>query len=651
MAITNAQQYQQLVNKPANGKRPGYRGDDAYGSRSRSNQATSSRAATSTSNVSPGAGNSRRGNEGPDDRSSARQTYNTAIATGRNPKGIDLDKGPPPLTEKEKQFVKDNPSKANLLDFLDPRKRFYNYARNLPGAKKSSLANLNAYRDYLVSQGADLSTIDRLMEGVDEENAIGFDPFQELAYDYEPKGIEDIETLRDLFGSVDESGKYKPPTTMGPFDKVTAVPQNFSDFMLTQRNNPNLFAAGDLGNFMDTPKPKDLVNPNTGELYTNAEWNDLKRDIGQDRGLMGGSRDDAPDDPCKGPNPPAYCNVGNDDDDDDTTTPDRNLGGLAPRFAGSIFNFDNLADGGRAGYMDGGMMEDTPEGGIMDLESGRQMYFLGKLVKKATRAVKKVAKSPLGKAALMYGLGAMGGSFGSTGKLFSKGMFNFGNMKRGLLGANSLMMNKAGLGDQAAMKGLFGKLGLTEGYGGMMPTLKGGITLGLGVPALMDLFGKEEEEDNGLADYYKSQGINIADIRLNPYKFMASRMAGSQFAADGGRIGYQEGGDAEPVAKKTMPLLDMDGMEKDYREEGGFVPIGRMERADDVPARLSKNEFVFTADAVRNAGGGDIDKGAEVMENLMNNLEQGGEVSEDSQGLEGAQAMYDQQQMLQSRIV
>ena len=373
MAITNAQQYQQLVNKPANGKRPGYRGDDAYGSRSRSNQATSSRAATSTSNVSPGAGNSRRGNEGPDDRSSARQTYNTAIATGRNPKGIDLDKGPPPLTEKEKQFVKDNPSKANLLDFLDPRKRFYNYARNLPGAKKSSLANLNAYRDYLVSQGADLSTIDRLMEGVDEENAIGFDPFQELAYDYEPKGIEDIETLRDLFGSVDESGKYKPPTTMGPFDKVTAVPQNFSDFMLTQRNNPNLFAAGDLGNFMDTPKPKDLVNPNTGELYTNAEWNDLKRDIGQDRGLMGGSRDDAPDDPCKGPNPPAYCNVGNDDDDDDTTTPDRNLGGLAPRFAGSIFDFTGLADGGRAGYQQGGSIMPRLNDLSGDVSSAEQM--------------------------------------------------------------------------------------------------------------------------------------------------------------------------------------------------------------------------------------------------------------------------------------
>ena len=65
---------------------------------------------------------------------------------------------------------------------------------------------------------------------------------------------------------------------------------------------------------------------------------------------------------------------------------------------------------------------------------------------------------------------------------------------------------------------------------------------------------------------------------------------------------------------------------KIYRT-GGFVDIGRMEKADDVPARLSKNEFVFTADAVRNAGDGDIDKGAEVMYNMMKNLESGGDVS------------------------
>ena len=94
--------------------------------------------------------------------------------------------------------------------------------------------------------------------------------------------------------------------------------------------------------------------------------------------------------------------------------------------------------------------------------------------------------------------------------------------------------------------------------------------------------------------------------------------------------------------------MNLGGMEMDLRG-GGFVPLGAKEKADDVPARLSKNEFVFTADAVRNAGGGDIDRGAEVMENLMNNLEQGGEVSEESQG-NPAQEMFDTAQMLEGRI-
>ena len=87
-------------------------------------------------------------------------------------------------------------------------------------------------------------------------------------------------------------------------------------------------------------------------------------------------------------------------------------------------------------------------------------------------------------------------------------------------------------------------------------------------------------------------------------------------------------------------IMDLGGMEKDYRAEGGFVPIGREEKADDVPARLSVNEFVFTADAVRNAGGGDIDQGAKVMENMMKHLEAGGQVSEESQGLSGAREMF-----------
>ena len=67
-------------------------------------------------------------------------------------------------------------------------------------------------------------------------------------------------------------------------------------------------------------------------------------------------------------------------------------------------------------------------------------------------------------------------------------------------------------------------------------------------------------------------------------------------------------------------LMDLGGTEMDLRG-GGFVPIGAKEKADDVPARLSKNEFVFTADAVRAAGGGSVEKGAQKMYNTMKQLE------------------------------
>ena len=62
-------------------------------------------------------------------------------------------------------------------------------------------------------------------------------------------------------------------------------------------------------------------------------------------------------------------------------------------------------------------------------------------------------------------------------------------------------------------------------------------------------------------------------------------------------------------------------VERDYRDEGGFVPVGIKEKADDVPAMLSKNEFVMTADAVRGAGNGSIEKGAQRMYDTMKNLE------------------------------
>ena len=85
---------------------------------------------------------------------------------------------------------------------------------------------------------------------------------------------------------------------------------------------------------------------------------------------------------------------------------------------------------------------------------------------------------------------------------------------------------------------------------------------------------------------------------------------------DIGQMYMAEGGSTQEAG-----IMDLDGMEKDYRETGGFVDLGAEEKADDVPARLSVNEFVMTADAVRGAGDGDIDLGAERMEDLMEKLE------------------------------
>jgi len=99
--------------------------------------------------------------------------------------------------------------------------------------------------------------------------------------------------------------------------------------------------------------------------------------------------------------------------------------------------------------------------------------------------------------------------------------------------------------------------------------------------------------DESMAELFQNYGIDLYNNR-----------------AMGGIINdYNKGGSVLPQ-----------GMEMDYRG-GGMIPMGSAERADDVPARVSKNEFVMTADAVRAAGGGSVNKGAQRMYNLMNNLE------------------------------
>ena len=85
--------------------------------------------------------------------------------------------------------------------------------------------------------------------------------------------------------------------------------------------------------------------------------------------------------------------------------------------------------------------------------------------------------------------------------------------------------------------------------------------------------------------------------------------------------GNAKGGLPKRVRKAPGGIMNLGGLEKDYRTTGGFVPIGAYEKKDDVPARLSKNEFVMTADAVRAAGGGSINKGAQLMYDTMKHLE------------------------------
>jgi len=87
--------------------------------------------------------------------------------------------------------------------------------------------------------------------------------------------------------------------------------------------------------------------------------------------------------------------------------------------------------------------------------------------------------------------------------------------------------------------------------------------------------------------------------------------------ATGGRVGYNMGGLSGGIMGSSgVPQ----GMQVDGRN-GTFIPMGVEEKADDVPAMLSKNEFVMTADAVKAAGDGDANVGAQRMYDLMHNLE------------------------------
>ena len=289
-------------------------------------------------------------------------------------------------------------------------------------------------------------------------------------------------------------------------------------------------------------------------------------------------------------------------------------------------------------------------GGIMSLDQPRQGYFVGKLVKKAKKAVKKVVKSPIGKAAILAGGAGLLGGVGPFSGLKTSGLGKFlmgakgppGLAKTGILQKFFLKNPSTGFSLSNLLgKGLTNK-GLAAGIGGLS-----------GLAGLLAA-GEQDEDEVDIESLSRGEGLNIADIikraRMNDPEFRF--LPGAEFTG-----AYKKGGDVKPgkmgnpavmqeiedmrefmimnpdiedvqdykpkkkrKKKADGGIMDLGGLEMDLRG-GGFVPLGAKELADDVPARLSKNEFVMTADAVRAAGGGSVDKGADKMYKLMKNLE------------------------------
>jgi len=259
------------------------------------------------------------------------------------------------------------------------------------------------------------------------------------------------------------------------------------------------------------------------------------------------------------------------------------------------------------------MIEQMPEArgnGIMDVVP-REEAFLGgvkKVFKKATKGLKDIVKSDIGKAALV----GAGLYFGGP------------SIMKGLKGIGSIV--------KAAKVPAFlkGKSGLA--------------TLGIGAGALFGgaMAGKSEEEvqaltrDTGALKSYLSQYYTNLNPELRNQPEKVEQFVNSQIAEyNQGRGGYAAGGDT--ASKNAMQAAGIEGLpirqnpkgvkELDLRDNGGFIPpVGIKEKEDDIPAMLSNNEFVFTADAVRGMGDGDVELGAQRMYDQMKMLEKGGRV-------------------------
>ena len=324
-------------------------------------------------------------------------------------------------------------------------------------------------------------------------------------------------------------------------------------------------------------------------------------------------------------------------------------------------------------------------GGIMQV-APRQGALLGglkKAVKGVTKGIGKFLKSDLGKAALL-GVGA----FGLPGGAFGMKGFLSGGLPE--LGLKELLTKKAAdvtLGDTlkvgaigTVLGGVLSKLDpqeeeeivqkrnlgaleskLTKAYqdlGYEADKIPGLVAndmseytqdMSRGVMAEGGRIGYAEgnpdQKQMAMVEDMLKRGMDMDTIktltnasdemiqdRINFIKYGGAKVPIEK--AEGGRIGYAKGDTAEQNAMQASGIMDLPlnqnpaGItELDLRESGGFIPpVGVKEKADDIPAMLSNNEFVFTADAVRGMGDGNVNLGAQRMYDMMKKLENGGRV-------------------------
>ena len=282
-------------------------------------------------------------------------------------------------------------------------------------------------------------------------------------------------------------------------------------------------------------------------------------------------------------------------------------------------------------------------GGIMNVVP-REQYGLGSFLKKGfkklKRGVKKIAKSPFGKAAMLYFGGNLlqnnplfGNPFGASNPFKGRITDGLGSLSRSILGKDLTDTIVKEGGDE-----LFG-MGKSFLVGSLLPSVLGGDDDGDGggyqrdIPALRAKLTESYRNQRTFSDEADEEAAIAAQVEQDIAGFQQDMNRAN--AAYGGRMGFAMGPDnpeqnaIEAAGIMNLPLNQNPAgvTELDLRETGGFIPpVGVKEKADDIPAMLANNEFVFTADAVRGMGDGNVNKGAQRMYDMMKKLEKGGRV-------------------------